>query len=96
MKKYENGKDYVNKKVETVKSDIDKKKEKKNIKQYYEDLYDEYCDNNELTLDEFCNKKELTERDKKILYLMEEEENLKASRDEELNGILNDNLGRRK
>ena len=96
MKKYENGKDYVNKKVETVKSDIDKKKERKNIKQYYEDLYDEYCGNNELTLDEFCNKRELTERDKKILYLMEEEENLKASRDEELNDILNENLGRRK
>ena len=94
-KKYDDSKDYVNKKVNEVKTNVDKKKEEKNLKQYYENLYHEYR-NNKLTLEEFCEKKELSERDIKILHLMDEEEKLKIARKEALNGILNEYLGRRK
>lgn len=85
----------VKEKVVSVKDKIDSKKNKKNLKLFYDDLYNEYCNYNG-SLDDFCKKCELSDDDKKVLYLMVEVNRLKEEKDEELNKILGTNKGNRR
>lgn len=67
-------------KIEDVKSE-------REINKYYDDLYEEYCDNIDMSLDEFCIKYELDEKEKKILQSMEENDELRYIKKQELKKI---------
>ena len=73
-----------------VKEKIVRKKDEKELKAYYQDLYDEYCNYVTLSLDDFCKKYELNDEDKKVLYLMVEVNKLKNEREQELKRILSE------
>lgn len=90
IKKYqlkEKLKDGYDKGITIVK---DKKNERK-LKSYYNDLYSEYCNYTDMSLDEYCVKYKLNDDEKKILELMENLDKLKKEKDNELKKILNDN-----
>ena len=74
-----------------LKDKIVRKKEEKELKLYYQDLYNEYCNYVTLSLDDFCKKYKLNDDDKEILSLMIEVNNLKNKKKQELNKILNEN-----
>lgn len=74
-----------------LKTKIVRKKEEKELKLYYQNLYNEYCNYVTLSLDDFCKKYKLNDDDKEILSLMVEVNNLKNKKEQELNKILSEN-----
>ena len=93
FKEFEKGKEKVKNVAKVVTDKTNQVKRNINAKEidlHYKKLYNIYCENKTVTLDKFCEENKLSDRDKKILQLMEDEEYLEELKKQEFLNILNE------